>query len=138
MKYNKIKEDDPLLLLDTNFVKKYQKIEKFSFDNIKDYGIHSIPMKKELNDKEEAKFKNIEVDTIYFFQGDNKLKEFAYLLHKAISGEIQIGTNNNGVKVYRLEYSISRKGKVSERLHGLVTTEKLLTLCKDLYSNRID
>lgn len=137
MKYNKIQEGDQLLSLDTDFVKKSHKIDGFTFDNIKDFGIRAIPLKKELNDKKEAEFKNIGVDTVYFFQGDNKLNEFAYLLHKAISGEVRFYVNEKGVKVYRLEYSFSRKGKVSKRLHGYVTEDKLLYLCNALYSKRI-
>lgn len=137
MKYNKIQEGDPLLSLDAEFVKKSHKIEGFTFDNIKDFGVHAIPMKCELNDKEEASFRKIETDTIYFVQGKNKLNDFAFQLHKAVSGEVKVGTDENGVKVYRLEYKFTRKGKVSERLHGVVSAEKLISLCKSLYSNRI-
>ena len=137
MKYKKIQDGDALLSLDTDFVKNTQTIENFTFDNIKDFGIHVIPVKSELNENKDANFKNVEINTIYFVQGKNKLNDFAFQLHKAISGEIKVGTDETGVKVYRLEYSFTRKGKVSERLHGYATADKLVALCEALYSNRV-
>lgn len=64
MKNSKITTEDPLLKIDTDFVKAHHNIKGFDFDNIKAIGIHAIPVKKELNDKEEAKFGKLPIDTI--------------------------------------------------------------------------
>ena len=77
------------------------------------------------------------MDTIYFVQGKNKLKDFAYQLHKAISNDLKVGQDDNGMKVYQLDYHFTRKGKVSERMHGYVTADRLIDLCNTLYSKRI-
>lgn len=68
MKYVKINDKDDILKLDTDFSKKHCSIKGFCFDDIRDFGIHTIPIKGELNERPEAKFKNIPMDTIYFVQ----------------------------------------------------------------------
>lgn len=138
MRYNKIQENDPILLLDTDFSKKHCTIDGFCFDDIRGFEIHAIPFKSELNGRDEAKFNNIPMDTIYFVQGKNKLNDFAYQLHKAISNDLKVGHDDNGMKVYRLDYHFTRKGRTSERMHGYVVADKLIDLCNALYSKRIE
>ena len=136
MKFKKIKSEDLLLKIDTSFKKSTHTIQGFFMDDVKEFDVHPIPVKGDLNDREETKFNNMPMDTIYFFQGKNMLNEFAYLLNKAIENEVWMSTDDQGEKFYRLEYSFTRKGKTSERLRGIVSAEKLLNLCKSLYTHK--
>lgn len=121
MEIENIKLNDHLMDELFEFKRNKLCIDGMSLDQVKEFGIHAIRCKDDINDMSPE---DIAPNTIYFHQSKGLMEDLAYYLSKAINGEVGVVDN----RFYFLATNVRNTNKIG--LRGLVECDKLLQLCQ--------